>query len=299
MSHGNGSLVIARTYEQNKQIVRDHGVAFLAVGTALLEIKEFRQYKDEYETFEAFCQDNLGMTARNANRLIACGSIAARIASDAAIPPSSVSQVGPLQGLPAIEQAAAWEEACSESDGKAPSMRKVKEVVERRKGTRINGEMVDDPDDVQALRASGKIREDAVIEITGSDSESTTVREVAEECEEQTAKSEDDLSDDDWLARFPLDSQLAGLMHRTFREDALAYRKMRSARDTYKYHLSRLPKPRKTGPWLSSQRFAMSKSSPETWKVCPAPEEGGCGGKGGGDLGQCPKCFGCGYWIPK
>lgn len=48
---------------------------FVDVGNALLTIRDKRLYRDEYGTFEAYCQERWGWTRQHANRTIAAAEI--------------------------------------------------------------------------------------------------------------------------------------------------------------------------------------------------------------------------------
>lgn len=165
--------------------------------------------------------------------------------------------------------------------------------------SRVNGVLQPDPPDVAKWRAEGRIAEDDIPEITEPES-ATTTDEIREEIEEAKGKTEDDLPDDDWLAQFPVYEKLTGLQKRTFREDAISYRRLEQARNAYARAIAPyVKKCRKLGAWLWAQRMALKKADPSKWLLCPEPKDGGCGGQGTlpGFGGVCPKCHGNGYWI--
>jgi hypothetical protein len=156
--------------------------------------------------------------------------------------------------------------------------------------TRVNGVLQDDPPDVAARRAAGRIPEGVVVDVT--------THEPPDAATEPEPEAEPEVSDEEWLASLPLHGRLSGGQAKVFEADALAYRHMESARRAYKHALSRLPRTKKKGPWRWSQDMAMSKEDPTRWIACPAPEHGGCGGQGIMPLGPCPKCRGNGFIIP-
>jgi hypothetical protein len=153
--------------------------------------------------------------------------------------------------------------------------------------TRVNGVLQDDPPDVAARRAAGRIPEGVVVDVT-----------THEPGSEPEPEAEPEVSEEEWLASLPLHGRLSGGQAKVFEADALAYRHMESARRAYKHALSRLPRTKKKGPWRWSQDMAMSKEDPTRWIACPTPEHGGCGGQGIMPLGPCPKCRGNGFIIP-
>jgi hypothetical protein len=57
--------------EQLEQIVRDGLQSFMAVGLALIEIRESGGYRLRgFDTFEAYCQETFGFTARHGRRMM-------------------------------------------------------------------------------------------------------------------------------------------------------------------------------------------------------------------------------------
>ena len=93
----------------------------------------------------------------------------------------------------------------------------------------INGHAAPDPPDVAKARANGKIPATAVVEVHEPE-EITDLADVAEEIAETAAQSDDELSNDDWLATLPLSSKLKGSQLKTFSRDALAYRELEKPR---------------------------------------------------------------------
>lgn len=164
--------------------------------------------------------------------------------------------------------------------------------------SRVNGHVVPDPPDVAKARAEGRIAPGVVPEVD-EPGETTSVDDVREEIEERKAKTEDDLSDEEWLATLPLHSRLTGSQLKTFEEGALSYRELEAARNTYKHHADRVLKSRRRNDEFKWRvRSFLSIEGPDKWDLCPMPENGGCGGTGASPItGECPKCFGRGYRI--
>ena len=59
-----------RRWEENLAIVREGMEKFAEAGLALLEIKEERQWRDDYPSWNAFCEDVLGESKTHADRRI-------------------------------------------------------------------------------------------------------------------------------------------------------------------------------------------------------------------------------------
>ena len=83
---------------------------FVAVGQALLTIRDQRLYRQDYATFEDYCRERWGLTHRHANRLIQAAEVVENVGPIGPIPLTE-SQARPLTRLAPSEQRAAWREA--------------------------------------------------------------------------------------------------------------------------------------------------------------------------------------------
>ena len=106
----------ALTPEETQALARyetaiERGLAtFIAVGNALLAIRDRRLYRDEYGTFEAYCRERWEMSKTNANRLIQSAQVAANLTPIGVIP-NNECQVRPLASLSPDQQREAWTRA--------------------------------------------------------------------------------------------------------------------------------------------------------------------------------------------
>ncbi len=92
-----------------EQIVEEGFEAFVVVGRALLEIRDSRLYRETHTTFEAYCRERWGMSARHANRTIAASEVVEIVGP---IGPSNVGQAREL--TPLLGNEAALIETCRE-----------------------------------------------------------------------------------------------------------------------------------------------------------------------------------------
>lgn len=116
----------------NLELVIETGIkSFLDVGRALLEIRDQRLYRKDYQTFEAYCQKRWDMSRAHANRLADAADTIDTCLSPIGDKPANESQVRPLAQLPREERASAWNEALAVSDGK-PTAAIVEQVVANR-----------------------------------------------------------------------------------------------------------------------------------------------------------------------
>lgn len=69
-----------KTRLEHCELVIETGLnTFVAVGKALLEIKENNLYKNEFDTFENYCQSKWNLSARHSNRLIQASNVIANL----------------------------------------------------------------------------------------------------------------------------------------------------------------------------------------------------------------------------
>lgn len=285
----------------------EHGLqTFVEVGTALMEIRDSRLYRETHSSFEDYCRRRWGWSRIQAHRQIAAAEVCQNIMSGQnglnLLPmgntPANERQARPLTALPADEQADAWQEAVAESNGK-PTAAVVQAVVDRKLGkTTINGKHVEDTPEIASARANGRIPEAADVEIIDPGFDEAPAESVREEYAERQAIQEE-VSDEDWVATLPLFTLLEGVCRDRFVEDAILYRVLTPARKTFAHHATRaFNKVRRKGAYAFRLQSFLGVSAPDQWLLCPTVENGGCGGTGEVKLiGRCPKCHGRGYWI--
>lgn len=89
---------------------------FYEAGMALMEIRDRKLYRSDYQTFDDYCQQRWGFKRGNAYQLIAAAEVVSTLSAVADILPISERQVRPLTKLPPQQQQAAWELACQMTD---------------------------------------------------------------------------------------------------------------------------------------------------------------------------------------
>ena len=126
--------------------------AFYEAGFGLRELRDKRLYRSTHQTFEEYCIDRFGYTRRNTNYMIAAAAVVENLGTNGSqndenknlatkssqVLPTSERQVRPLVSLAPVEQRLAWQQAVDLADGKVPSGRIVKGVVERLKEKPLN-----------------------------------------------------------------------------------------------------------------------------------------------------------------
>ncbi len=108
--------------------------AFVEAGTALRQLRDGRLYRSTHKTFEEYCRDRFRFQRRHCYQLIeAAGVVDNLCANGAQILPTSERQVRFLTKLEPINQFSTWQKAVEIADGRVPSGKIVKGIVEQLK----------------------------------------------------------------------------------------------------------------------------------------------------------------------
>lgn len=106
---------------------------FVEVGNALLAIRESKLYRQDYGTFEEYCQERWGMQRAHAYRLIDAAGVVKSLSPIGDILPATESQARPLTQLEPEEQAAAWQQAVETAPNGKVTAAHVQQVVDEYK----------------------------------------------------------------------------------------------------------------------------------------------------------------------
>jgi len=113
------------------EAVIERGLAtFVAVGDALVRIRDERLYRATHRTFEAYCRERWQLGRKRAYDLIGAASVAAELSPMGDTQPSServARELAPLRGEP-TQLREAWSEVV-EKHGPAPTAAQVREIV--------------------------------------------------------------------------------------------------------------------------------------------------------------------------
>lgn len=128
-----------RDFERIESVIAAKLAAFFEVGFALMQIKQRRLYRAEFQTFEEYCRKRWEFNRAHAYRLIAAAEVYETLSPMGDIPlPQNERQVRALEGLPSKTIKKAWRTAY-EKAGKhgritgALVQKAVSEVMEGRK----------------------------------------------------------------------------------------------------------------------------------------------------------------------
>lgn len=103
---------------------------FYEVGNALAEIRDDRLYRENYATFEEYCQERWGMSRPRAYQFIDAADVRGRLSTIVDKLPANESQVRPLTQLAPNEQVAAWQRAVETAPNGKVTAAHVASVVE-------------------------------------------------------------------------------------------------------------------------------------------------------------------------
>lgn len=99
--------------QQHEQVIEQGLKTFVDVGNALLAIRDKRLYRQDFGTFEEYCNDRWGFTDRRARMLMSAAEAVSNIQIGTIVPilPATESQARPLTKLEPELQATVWQKA--------------------------------------------------------------------------------------------------------------------------------------------------------------------------------------------
>lgn len=110
--------------------VIEHGLnTFVDVGNALLEIRDSRLYRQDFPTFEDYCQTRWSFTRMRASQLIAAAEVVENVNNCLQIPKTE-SQARPLTQLEPEQQAEAWQQVIDTAPNTGITAKHVQSVVD-------------------------------------------------------------------------------------------------------------------------------------------------------------------------
>lgn len=107
---------------------------YVAVGEALLDIRDRRLYRQQYHTWEEYCHGRWGWGRNYANKLIVASETARNLGTIVPILPQNETQVRPLTQLPAEQQVRAWQEAVESAPAGKVTAKHVRQIVDQKLG---------------------------------------------------------------------------------------------------------------------------------------------------------------------
>lgn len=119
-----------KQYQVCEQIIKAAYVSFLEMGLALEAIRDNELYREEFDSFDVYCQERWGFHRSKAYGLIWAAQVLQHLVSLPGVPqPDNESQLRPLFGLPAPQAQLAWQYAAANSYGRPITAKLVKKAL--------------------------------------------------------------------------------------------------------------------------------------------------------------------------
>ncbi|MHB1038018.1 MAG: hypothetical protein ACYC35_26705 [Pirellulales bacterium] len=118
-----------KEFAQYEAVIERGRQTFLEVGQALAAIRDGRLYRQNFDTFEAYCQDRWDFKRDYANKLIRAAKTVSSLDTKVSIVPTTETQARELSRLPEEQRAGAWEETVERVGGQ-PTAKDIKETVD-------------------------------------------------------------------------------------------------------------------------------------------------------------------------
>src|SRR5262252_6851682 len=114
LANGDGPSEILSLEELNRfkaceSIVEKGLQTFVEVGASLLEIRDNRYYRQDFDTFEAYCRQRWQISRQRAHQLIDASEVARNLSTIVDIQPAHESQIRPLSKLDPEQQREVWQ----------------------------------------------------------------------------------------------------------------------------------------------------------------------------------------------
>lgn len=107
-------LVLADELRERELVIERGLNTFVEVGTALMEIRDQRLYREEYSNFEDYCRERWGFTRQRASQIIQ-GAELSRILDSPPANAGQAAELAPLMDDPE-EMAEVWGEVLDEAE---------------------------------------------------------------------------------------------------------------------------------------------------------------------------------------
>jgi hypothetical protein len=102
--------------ERCEVVIKQGLQTFIEVGEALFIIRDKRLYRNEFNTFEDYCQEKWSLGKRYVNQLIQASEVISNLGAIAPVLPQTESQTRPLTSLEPEIQKEVWKEVVKQSE---------------------------------------------------------------------------------------------------------------------------------------------------------------------------------------
>ena len=116
-----------REFAECEAVIERGQTTFIEVGSALLKIRDQRLYRENFATFEAYCQERWQWTKSRANQYVDAARVVGNLTTTV-VKPTAESHARPLSHLSPDQQREAWSRATEEYG--QPTAAQVKATVD-------------------------------------------------------------------------------------------------------------------------------------------------------------------------
>lgn len=127
----------------NEAIIQKHLKAYIEVGNALADIRDHRLYREQFGTFEAYCDKRWGIGRSRAYQFIAGAEVANHLFTTVDMAPANEAQVRPMTCLTPDEAKVVWKVVLDTAPEGKVTASHVQSVVDVTKQMMVTG-AVDD-----------------------------------------------------------------------------------------------------------------------------------------------------------
>lgn len=110
--------VEAASLAEHEAVIERGLATFVEVGNALLAIRDQREYRAQYATFEDYCQQRWGFTRDFAYKTIRAAEVATGLVDHGLQSPATERQARELARIPEERRAEVWQQTLERTDGK-------------------------------------------------------------------------------------------------------------------------------------------------------------------------------------
>lgn len=121
--------------EKCEAIIENGLRTFVEVGNALLEIRDSRLYRQDFDTFGDYCRKRWQTERRHAYRLINAARVFRNVSPGTQNLPTSEKQIRPLTSLEPEQQREAWDEAVKNAPNGKPTAKDVDAAIDQLKAS--------------------------------------------------------------------------------------------------------------------------------------------------------------------
>lgn len=156
-----------------EQVIDGGAQAFISVGMALLEIRDSRLYREDFATFEDYCQKKWGFSRNYGHKLVRSANVATRLLENGDSESPKIGYRAALALGSAADPVAAWNEAREQAPGGRPTAKQIRSIVMDRRDAGRTEKFAIPPEIMDAVNATLASPDTVVLGADGLDADWT------------------------------------------------------------------------------------------------------------------------------